>query len=182
MNIIEQVRAGNLAIQFDKKTDSVEDLNRVLKYCFPKDKIPSQGSGSFYAADRINPNGWADLFTTSLPALPLQNFLGFIDSQKQEPQEGDLVLVSDNGEEWAERIFLCKVPRSKHPYHTVGSLDEEVYIKTNYAVDTSRWKYIKLIPKAEEMTLEQVCKELGEDKMNEILSEKIGKTIKIKRQ
>ena len=77
------------------------------------------------------------------------------------PEFGERVLVRHgDGEEWYESIFMSHTKQAIFPYRCVAK-DYEASFMIGEPVDTFNWRYIKRIEKPEEMTLEQVCKELG---------------------
>ena len=62
---------------------------------------------------------------------------------------------------WEERIVLHILPgNANYPVITVYQCDETLF-KEGKQYDISVYKYCKEIPQVQEMTLEQVCKELG---------------------
>lgn len=64
---------------------------------------------------------------------------------------------------WEERIVLHILPENaKYPVITVYQCDETLF-KEGKQHDISIYKYCKEIPIIQEMTLEQVCKELGRE-------------------
>jgi hypothetical protein len=82
-----------------------------------------------------------------------------------EPQfkRGDKVLVRDsNNEDWDERIFLTEIKGGDCPYIVVNA-DDEVLFHSGYEFAYTEYVQIKPLPQVEEMTLEEVCKELGRE-------------------
>ena len=80
-----------------------------------------------------------------------------------EFKEWEIVLVRDhNNGKWCERIYLCTMPwNAYYKYVCVHDNSEEEY-KNWEEFDTSNWRQIKKIEtKTEEMTMEQLEKELG---------------------
>lgn len=81
-----------------------------------------------------------------------------------EFKEWEVVLARDNDDEddWEERIYLCTIPWNVNcKYVCVCSNDEEKY-KNWEEFDTINWDQIKkLETKPEEITIEQLEKELG---------------------
>lgn len=69
---------------------------------------------------------------------------------------GDMILVRNNiVHEWRKRKLLAILPDTQlHPY-----ICEHSSLKGEHFC----WKYAKSIDKVDELTLEQVCKELGRD-------------------
>lgn len=66
---------------------------------------------------------------------------------------GKKMLVSDDGKYWNERYVLGRLPNG-------------VYVTTlsaNGGFDAGCWKKCKPIPEVEELTMEQVCAELGRE-------------------
>ena len=81
--------------------------------------------------------------------------------EEWEPQFGEKVLVRDeNHQEWKERIFMSYVKQSHFPYLCAAEGHQDEFMRGE-KVYTNNWKDIKRIEKPEEMTLEQVCEELG---------------------
>ena len=62
-----------------------------------------------------------------------------------------------------ERIVLYILPDNvNYPVIVVNKVDEEAF-KNGDGYSTSHYRYCKELPQVEEMTLEQVCKELGRE-------------------
>lgn len=80
--------------------------------------------------------------------------------EKTFPRE---MLVSNNGDNYFQRIVLTKLPGGKiRSYLTVENVSTERFNKgEDYGVIL--YKYAKEISEVEEMTLEQVCEELGRE-------------------
>lgn len=78
-------------------------------------------------------------------------------------RRGEKVLVRDEDyQDWDERIFLTCNNGAKYPFICVHRNNEEEF-SSGVKYNTTNWKQIKPIPQVEEMTLEQVCRELGRD-------------------
>jgi hypothetical protein len=75
-----------------------------------------------------------------------------------------LMLVRDHSDQrFRKRIVLYILPGNPtYPLIVVSEQDEEKFERgENYF--TSTYKYYKELPVVEEMTLEQICKELGKE-------------------
>jgi hypothetical protein len=69
----------------------------------------------------------------------------------------------DNSIYECERIVLLILPgKTNYPVIVVNKVDEFDF-KNGMQYSTSNYKHCKEIPQVEEMTLEQVCKELGRE-------------------
>ena len=60
------------------------------------------------------------------------------------PQPGEVVLIDDNGDDFAPRIFVKYNKYSKHPFECVIPIDEEEY-KQGKEYRTNNWRYCKQI-------------------------------------
>lgn len=78
------------------------------------------------------------------------------------PVRGERVLVKSDGLDWMERTYICNIEGADSPYVTVYIGDEHKY-SLGKPFDVTLFREIKQLPKVEEMTLEQVCKELGRE-------------------
>jgi hypothetical protein len=87
----------------------------------------------------------------------------YFDMKKEfNPQRGDLVLVSDDNEDWQEAIFLTELKGAIDPYITV----DNYYItefENNKKFDYCPWAYIKPL---EEVKLTELNISEIEEKLN----------------
>lgn len=73
------------------------------------------------------------------------------------------MLVSYDGVEYTERTVVAKLPGNPiTPYIAIYN-GEEAFFSEGRTYNTSSCKYAKELPEVEEITLEQVCKELGRE-------------------
>ena len=74
-----------------------------------------------------------------------------------------MLIRNEGNGSWEERIVLHILPgKRNYPVITVYQCDETLF-KERKQYDISIYKHCKEIPIVEEMTLEQVCKELGRE-------------------
>lgn len=85
---ISQIRAGKLAIEND---GTVDQLNRVLRLCWPADLLNSKGRSKFYIERQ---NGWQGDESTHLDVIKVTELVQLIE-EKPVPQ----LLPSENSEE-----------------------------------------------------------------------------------
>jgi hypothetical protein len=78
------------------------------------------------------------------------------------PQRGDLVLVSDNNEDWDEVIFLTEIKGAFDPYAAVDN-SYETEFKNNEKFDYHSWVFMKPI---EEVKLTELNISEIEEKLN----------------
>lgn len=72
---IKDLAEGKVALEFNKNTDSVDDLNKVLNEAFPEDNCISGGYYRFYSENTISGRWFPSKRITNLPTQPLKEFL-----------------------------------------------------------------------------------------------------------
>lgn len=156
---IKDLQEGKCCVSND---GTLEELRKALRYAFPLDKNTIIGGREFYMALKADPDEWVgwDLIA-SLPKVPVKHFIKQIEMEQNKPKRGDIVLVKNMGE-WKQRTFLAEIEGSLNPYVCVSGGHEHRFNKGKEFL-TSNWKEIKPIEQPEEMTLQQICKELGRD-------------------
>ena len=82
----------------------------------------------------------------------------------EESEYPKVMMVSDDKINWYQRVVFMDKTVNNHKYYLAWE-SAETLEQTQKEIYTSVWKYAKDIeePKVEEMTLEQVCKELGRE-------------------
>lgn len=82
-----------------------------------------------------------------------------------EPTFPRRMLVWDSPQVKRERLVLCKLPGKRVRYVALAGEEEEKRYENGENYATCHWKYAEELPIEEEpvqeMTLEEVCKELG---------------------
>lgn len=136
---IEDLRNGEVAVIND---GTLEQLKEVLKKAFPRDKCIPCGSSLVYSRSDDMYKEW---FPTS-QGLPKQSVKDFL---KPEFEEGDWIEVSDDGNEWAERIFLHKfTEKSFQPFACVSNYSKDDYCDGK-SFGVSLWERARPIQKEE---------------------------------
>lgn len=81
------------------------------------------------------------------------------------PKKGERVLVSDNEDNWSEKIFFCYMEECILPYITVSDAYEDRYLKGEKIALVS-WQYCKpLEPTVKELTLQEIAEKFGVDEV-----------------
>jgi hypothetical protein len=162
---IEDLREGRCSVKND---GTKEELIQVLKKAFPKDNYnlyedeESYLEKPYFEKSALYCGNWINTNCNDYPTQSVKDFL--IDTEEWKPKEGDRVLVRrDHVDKWEERIYLCTIPRVEFSIVTVAVCSMNEYKETSDYITVNHWKYMKQLPKVEEMTLEEVCKELGRD-------------------
>lgn len=75
-------------------------------------------------------------------------------------ERGERVLVSDNGQYWAERIYLTTIEGTENPFICVAYDYEEKYNDGEF-LRYEGWKRIKKLDKKVEYTIEELAKLAG---------------------
>jgi len=87
----------------------------------------------------------------------------YFDMKKEfNPQRGDLVLVSDDNENWQKAIFLTEIKGALDPYTTV-SRNYETEFENNEEFDYHSWVFMKPL---EELKLTELNISEIEEKLN----------------
>lgn len=151
---IQDLREGSCAVEND---GTLEELREVLKKAFPDDKAIPKGGIKFYY---LNANGYWKLSDgTNLPIQSVKDFL----IEDFSPKRGDRVLVRDSEkEDWEEVIYLATIEGAYLPFVCLN-IDNESDFKDGKHFVYIPWKQMKPIESVKEMTLEEVCKELGRE-------------------
>jgi hypothetical protein len=74
------------------------------------------------------------------------------------------VLVSDDKEKhFVERTLVAILPGQARYKYVCVEFDDQTDFNNGKEYSTDEWRFMKEIPDVQEMTLEQVCKELGRE-------------------
>jgi len=87
---IEDLRDGEVALEYNETIDTVDDLNKILNKVFPKN-YRARGYNTFYFSSILRPEQWNSNDRTDLPAQPLSTFLKQIQNMKQTLTRKQLV-------------------------------------------------------------------------------------------
>ena len=92
LELIEKVKSGKAAIKFDRRADSIDRLNKILRAAFPADTELPVGLFRYYQAENTK-ECWTSLNETKLEVIPLSAFF-------TEPNLSlkDKALISDMNE------------------------------------------------------------------------------------
>lgn len=159
---IEDLRNGKCAVKND---GTLEELDKVLRKAFPEDieRLCYIGSPDrIYCCHRKkhNSNQWIQCYEwekIDLPTQSVKDFLSF------SPKRGDVVLVRNReGQEWKPLVLASEIKGAIFSIACVVSGHEDKFNNgEEFAV--MLWKQMKPLEQPEEMTLKEVCKELGRD-------------------
>jgi hypothetical protein len=148
------------------KNDRSDLFKEFIRELNKKFNTSWKGNMPYYGYDGSkNNNGtncyYSQVYFKNNPTIltPKQYF----DMKKEfNPQRGDLVLVSDDNENWEEAIFLTEIEGALDPYSTVSS-NYETEFKNNRGFYHSSWIYMKPL---EEVKLTELNISKIEEKLN----------------
>ncbi len=148
---IEDLRNGKCAVKND---GTLEELKEVLSKAFPSDSMPAGNDDVYYYIGFGNE--WGSDSNINLPTQSVKDFLSF------SPKRGDKVLVRYSDDcDWEPRIFLTEIEGDIAPFYCVNVTSEQEF-NSNEAFRSVGWQQMKPL-EPQEMTLKQVCKELGRE-------------------
>lgn len=107
MKLVEKIRKKELAIEND---GSMEDLQKVLTFVFPKDECVAIGRWKYYFASVKDLNKWEVSDKTALPTVSVKQVLAEIESENWQPKWGEQVECSNDGIQWLPYCFVAKHP------------------------------------------------------------------------
>lgn len=107
MKLVEQIRKRELAIESD---GSIEDLQKVLTFVFPKDKYPAKGNWKYLFASVKDLGYWLQDGETDLPTVSVKEVLAEIESENWQPKWGEQVECLSDGKRWLPYCFVAKHP------------------------------------------------------------------------
>ena len=160
MKLIELLSNGEIAVQH---TGTKEELKRVLNAAFPKDNYDIDRDeqkvikkNNFYYVHHTTEGKWLCHRTADLPSYPVSDFIKELDGE-WTPKRGERVLVRDSKD---QKTCLATIEGSCMPYIVVSSSHEKKFLNGE-KIYICLLQPNEALEEVEEMTIEQVCKELG---------------------